>query len=123
MDITNNVSSGNIQILTGGADGIDDRHTCAAQHVAKIPYLANPGGLVFFHDGFLDAERHCFHVATREATVGMQAFEHDHEVLCLQEYRFIIAGKEATDIDQQVLLRGHRAAIGQVTNLAEDLAY
>ena len=61
-------------------DRHDDRHPVVANLFSQIQDLADAGVNVIVLHGFLDPARHRFHVSPGHASVGVQAFVHDHHV-------------------------------------------
>ena len=74
-------------------------------------------------EDFFQPDRNGVEVATREASVGGEAFGEDEEVGLLLEDAGVVGAEQAADIGEGVLLGGERAAIGEAKTFSAQFAW
>jgi hypothetical protein len=102
------------------AERFDDRDSQALQALAHVMHLADPRPDMILRNGLFDAEGHRLHVASRESPVRVEPFVDDDEIARLLEHLRVVQREETSDVDQEVLLGAHRAAVGQGAHLLQD---
>ena len=93
----------------------------AAIFSARYAGRSNPVAQIRLLDHFLEAARDRFEVVAGEAAVGRKAFGEDQQVAALLGPVVAVHREEAADVREAVLLRRHRAAVGEAEHLAGDL--
>lgn len=101
------------------ADRAHDRHAFARDLFAEVLHLADARVHVVVADRLADADRHGLHVAPGQPAVGVQALVEDHHVASRLGQSVVVHRQETADVDQAVLLAGHRAAVGVRAELAQ----
>ena len=74
-------------------------------------------------DRLLDAAGHRLHVAAGHPAVGVEPLVDDRHVGRLVEEIAVVEGEPAADVDEGVLLAAHGAAVGERTELPQDLGH
>ena len=74
-------------------------------------------------DAFLHADGERFEIAAGEASVGGEALGEDEKRLRLGTDPLVARGKESAHVHDGVLLRAHRAALGEIAHLPHDLPH
>jgi hypothetical protein len=103
------------------ADGLHDGTPRARGARPRTPPARCARGCGPTETASVDADGHRLHVAPREPAVRVQALVEHDEVAGLLEEVVVVEREEAADVDEEVLLAAHGAAVGVRARLAQDL--
>jgi hypothetical protein len=105
------------------ADRLDDGNPLGGERLAERRDLRDSEREVVLVENLLEPDRDRLEIAAREPAVRRKALDEDQLVLEPLDPRRIPQREEAPDVGEAVLLRAHRAAVGQGEDLGHDLAH
>ena len=100
---------------------LEDRHAGRGDALAEVLHRGVAILLVGEIERLVEADRDRFEVASGQPAVGRKALGQDEQLLLVPRHGVVVGAQEAADVGHAVLLRAHRAAVGEREHLARDV--
>ena len=99
---------------------VQERVAALKQSLREITNLSHTISKIFFIGGLDQPARKRFYVAARQTAVSDKSFGENQTILNLLEQTRVARRQKPADVDESILFRAHRKAVGVGKNFARN---